>query len=237
MPQMGLHMLVGVIFGKRFCRSSRSQCAGFLVGSIVPDLDFVPLILLRFVDRELALSCHRHLTHSAAFALSCGLLLLLVGRLTRTRTFLLFAVGLTLGMLVHSLLDLLMWFSPVDLLWPFAETVNLYGTWCAPPFLWNTVMAGEPLAYALFMSFALWAFDLRFANVWRVSAALLYGLSIFLYCAIGFIDRELFEVLAYAIAIPFGFLPCVVLIILNFGQLTTPRMVRMVIGKDRRYEQ
>lgn len=59
-------------------------------------------------------------------------------------------VGLGIGIAMHILLDLLIWFNGVETLWPFPSWVNLWAG-VTPPDWWNKLMMPvEFLFFALF---------------------------------------------------------------------------------------
>jgi len=215
MPQMGIHMIVGLGLGRVVYRCNLTFATGILFGSIVPDLDFIPLIMLRFIDRQLALSLHRHLTHSILFAASCCILGFLVSAFTKAKWLRLFGSGLAIGMIIHSLLDTLMWFSPIDLFWPLGDTINLYRYWTVSSVLWNVIMATEPLAYVLFLIYVFRTSTLCLSTIWKSIIWSLLVVFAILITLITILPRSSFEIVAYATAIPLGFCPAVALLIIN----------------------
>ena len=204
---MGLHMAVGVLGTENRSRIPQGARAGFIVGSMLPDLDFVMLISVYPFDRDLALSLHRSFTHSLLLVAVIALVALLLRSTHRHAATAL--AGCALGMFVHDVLDVFMWFAPVGLLWPFGPPLNVVDGTRVPDLFWNLSFALEPAAYAVFLSLL----------KRRVGGAASGWLSVFvivllissagiLPAGIAMTRRE-FEAIAYGVAILIGFLPSI----------------------------
>jgi len=166
MAQGGLHALIGTVIvkatGKDAAEPGRAVAAksfafGFVTGNVLPDVDLAALALASFFDRDLALKMHRTATHSLvviALFTTIGLLF------STTRGGRSFFQGLGMGMVLHVLFDVLMWFSPVDILWPLGRfgipsDVNLW-TWFSLPRLWLDLLGSTDfLLMALFYQYLL----------------------------------------------------------------------------------
>ena len=203
MSQMGIHITTGLIgTNKKLFRKSYLGI-GFLIGNIFPDLDFLLLIPLRFIDRELALLFHRSFTHSVFLVL----LILFIAGLTRIvfkNDVYLLLIGLAIGISVHILFDIFMWFNYVDFLWPLDKNINLYSNLDLPWFIPNIVSSFETACYGLFLLI----FRKNYASqdpYLKWIAFTLILLTVIQLPFAFFVRQELFEITAYGLGITLGF--------------------------------
>lgn len=165
MPQSGLHGIAG-LYAARLLRpgdpaGGRGPAVqteagafkyGLVLGNILPDIDFFVMGPAYLVRGSSALGLHRSWSHSLLTqALCCGLLLLLWARGNDRRRGL--VKGLWLGMAMHSIADVFLWFSGVRLLWPLSiGDVDLWTRVTAPGWLSNLLGAADYLFFALFFA-------------------------------------------------------------------------------------
>ncbi|MCL6451273.1 MAG: metal-dependent hydrolase [Acetobacteraceae bacterium] len=123
MAQLGLHGIIGLAVARAAAPAAggeagarRGLCRGLVLGSLLPDTDFFLLLPAYLIRGGAAVGLHRSWSHSLLAALVAALLALAAGR--RRAGGAGFALGLGLGMVLHDLTDLLVWFSGVGLLWP-----------------------------------------------------------------------------------------------------------------------
>jgi len=153
MAQAGLHGIIGV-YGASLCGSrgalGTKWRAGFrfglVLGSLLPDADFFLLGPLFLYDSRLALTMHRSFTHSILTIAALTILLYAIARGPRGKGL---AWGLGLGMLLHSLVDVFIWFSGVELFWPLGG-VNLWAGVHNPGWVSNLLGTADYLAFALY---------------------------------------------------------------------------------------
>lgn len=136
----------------------RSFVVGFVLGNLIPDADWVPLVMVYLVDPELAMTMHRGFTHSLLAAGLPALGCSVVAWITRDHGVRGLGWGLALGMLGHAFLDLLLWFDGVDLLWPlgyfgYHSFINLWGSFRTPPVIGRLLSACEYLSYSVFYTY------------------------------------------------------------------------------------
>lgn len=166
MSQSGLHGITG-LYAARLLRPGEpaggSEAAvrtetgafkyGLVLGNILPDVDFFVMGPAYLAKGSSALGLHRSWSHSLLTqALLCGLLLLLWARGNDRRRGL--VKGLWLGMAMHSIADIFLWFSGVRLLWPLPYgDVDLWTGVTPPAWLSNLLGAADYLFFALFFSY------------------------------------------------------------------------------------
>lgn len=161
MAQVGIHALIGLAVGEQISRRSGHSAAGhalawgFMLGSISPDLDVVAVAAVVPFDTGLALLLHRSFSHSLGAVVAVLVVSTLLSLVLREPSIRFWGGGMALGIGLHIVLDLLFWFTPVDLLWPasalgVADPVNLWGWWESPLLLGRLLAAGEFAAMALY---------------------------------------------------------------------------------------
>jgi membrane-bound metal-dependent hydrolase YbcI (DUF457 family) len=149
MPQVGIHAIVGVV-SRRWMPRREWLLLGVVLGNIFPDLDnFVVAYatLAKLPDPE---QYHRTFTHSLFTVLTVISLFYLIGAITRNEKWRNFGLGFGLGILMHSLVDLVMWFNGVELLWPIPYELNFWSWFVTPVWLRIFLDTGEFLAFGLY---------------------------------------------------------------------------------------
>ena len=149
MPQYGIHLNIG-LFGVGNKRIDSKLATGFFIGSILPDLDFILLVPLYFVNKDFAMSCHRSFSHSFLFLSILLTFLLTYKYFFKNKIATKVIYGIILGVILHILLDIFMWFAPVKLFWPNSFGINIIGNSIVPDIYWNIVSSLENFCYALF---------------------------------------------------------------------------------------
>lgn len=217
MPQLGAHMLIGLAGIRTKSSFSKFLGWGFMTGSILPDIDFIPVILTYPFDRDLAISFHRTFSHSILTAI----LVVLAGILIKTRKPYLFYFFLScgIGMFFHSFLDLFFWFASVKIFWPFGGEYSIWTRLIIPDAYWNIMSSLECLAYGTFIYVFHRMTKATYLLFYKLILIFLILMTIIL-VPIGFqLSRIQFEPISYGIAIIFGFIPSIILIKRNFSIL------------------
>lgn len=163
--QNGFHGVLALLAGPGLARrmpltppARRTFLVAFTLGNLLPDADWTAVAMVYFADPHLAPHLHRSFTHSLAAALLPLLGFSWLARLTGDREMRAAGWGLSLGVSTHIALDLIGWFSGLDLLWPlgylgFPSYLNLWAWFELPPLLGRLLGALDYLAYAIYYSF------------------------------------------------------------------------------------
>ena len=125
MAQAGIHGLAGLAV-KRWTPERRWLLLGIVLGNLAPDLDNVAVAVATLTggsDKGL----HRTFTHSLFTVAAIIVLGYVVAWLTKRPRWGNLGLGLGIGIIMHVLLDLLIWFNGVQILWPLPSWVNLWG--------------------------------------------------------------------------------------------------------------
>ena len=148
MAQAGIHALVG-IGACRWARNRTWLALGIVLGNVLPDVDILAMAVATLagwptvrVER-----LHRTFTHSVFTAALAVAVFCIIGWASRRPQWKDLGIGLGIGILMHILLDLVIWFRGVEILWPLSSPVNFWkpvGGW------WGTFeLPAEFLCFAL----------------------------------------------------------------------------------------
>jgi membrane-bound metal-dependent hydrolase YbcI (DUF457 family) len=122
---------------------------GIVLGSPLPDADNLAVAVATVTGRPTA-GLHRTFTHSLFAIVAIVAAFTIVARVTKRSRWSNLGLGLGIGVLMHILLDLLVWFDGVEILWPIPSWVNLWRN-VTPPDWWSKLMMpAEFLFFALF---------------------------------------------------------------------------------------
>jgi membrane-bound metal-dependent hydrolase YbcI (DUF457 family) len=122
---------------------------GIVLGNIWPDADNL-VVAVATVARLPAEGLHRTFTHSLFTVAAVIVAFHIVAWATKRPRWGNLGLGLGIGILMHILLDLLIWFNGVEILWPIPSWVNLWSN-VTPPEWWSKLMMpAEFLFFALF---------------------------------------------------------------------------------------
>lgn len=124
MAQAGIHALVGTAV-RRWVPKAPWLMLGLVLGNIFPDMDNIA-VAIATVAKKSTEGLHRTFTHSLFTILALVLIFWLVGQISKQPRWVNFGLGFGLGILMHILLDLLIWFNGVAILWPLPVWVNFW---------------------------------------------------------------------------------------------------------------
>lgn len=165
MAQAGFHGVMGIYLAVKLTRGRFSSEVedtgsrgvfgfGFILGNLLPDVDFFLLGPIYLFNSQLGLAMHRSWSHSVlTILLFAAILWLIAGR--RAERGKMLALGVGSGMLLHALADMVVWFSSVDFLWPLGwlgikSRVDLWAWYDPPRVVSNLLGAIDYLAFAVF---------------------------------------------------------------------------------------
>jgi membrane-bound metal-dependent hydrolase YbcI (DUF457 family) len=96
-------------------------------------------------------SYHRTFTHSIFAILALMLVFYFMGAVTRNWKWNNFGLGFGIGILMHVVIDLILWFNGVELFWPLSSYKLNFWTWFVTP-VWLKILldSGEFLFFGLF---------------------------------------------------------------------------------------
>jgi len=215
--QNGLHGIIGLNLARITSKETREPGAaitarsfayGFVMGNVLPDIDLVALGVTYLFDSRLAMKMHRSVTHSI---FTIALVTFLGVLLSATKGGKAFYRGLGTGMMCHSFIDIFLWLSAIDILWPLGyfgvrSEINLWTGIKIPP-LWNNLLGSTDfLMVAVFFGYLG-----RLARKYETNTGLLPRLKAFtvfhwlcftVYVVLSFfLDRVTFDIVQYSVII------------------------------------
>jgi hypothetical protein len=122
---------------------------GLLLGNMLPDLDNLAVAYATLTGSDTH-GLHRTFTHSLITVVAVIVVFYLIAALTQDPRWSNFGIGLGVGILMHALLDLILWFNGVELFWPIRYEVDFWGWFIVPDWLGVVLETGEFLAFGLY---------------------------------------------------------------------------------------
>ena len=148
MAQAGIHSMVGMAI-QRWAPARKWLMLGIVLGNLFPDADNFAVAIATLTGNSTE-GLHRTFTHSLFFVIAVVLVFYGVGWLTKNSRWGNLGIGLGIGILMHILLDLIIWFNGVEILWPLPSWVNFWEG-VTPPEWWSKLMMpAENLFFVLF---------------------------------------------------------------------------------------
>lgn len=148
MAQAGIHGLVGVAV-RRWTPRRKWLLLGIVLGNLLPDADNLAVAVATVTGGSTE-GLHRTFTHSLFFVLALVIVFWLVGVGVKRPSYTNLGLGLASGVLMHILLDLLIWFDGVAILWPLPSWVNLWQGVTPPDWFAKLLMPLEMLFLAAY---------------------------------------------------------------------------------------
>ncbi|MGZ9166588.1 MAG: metal-dependent hydrolase [Anaerolineales bacterium] len=148
MPQNGLHALAGVA-ARHWIPQREWLVLGVVLGNMFPDLDNLAVAYATLTKAD-SHGLHRTFTHSIFTILAIIVLFYLIAALTKNQKWNNLGLGLGVGILMHILLDLILWFNGVEILWPIRYELNFWRWFAMPDWLKIILDTGEFLAFGFY---------------------------------------------------------------------------------------
>ena len=149
MAQAGMHGLVGMAVRKLAGRKEW-LLLGILLGSFIPDMDNVGVAGATLTKMPTD-GIHRTMTHSVFFMAAVVIVFYLIGQMKKDARWSNLGLGLGLGILLHVLLDLVIWFNGVNLFWPLGGEINFWANTTPPEWFMKFMDPAEFLFFGLFL--------------------------------------------------------------------------------------
>jgi membrane-bound metal-dependent hydrolase YbcI (DUF457 family) len=148
MAQAGIHSMVGMAV-RKWTPARKWLMLGIVLGNLFPDADNLAVAIATLTGASTE-GLHRTFTHSL---FTVGAILLVfygLAWVSKHSEWGNLGLGLGIGVLMHILLDLLIWFNGVEILWPLPSWVNLWTDVSMPEWWSKLMMPVENLFFALF---------------------------------------------------------------------------------------
>jgi membrane-bound metal-dependent hydrolase YbcI (DUF457 family) len=148
MPQNGVHAIAGLLT-RRWMPLREWLLLGVVLGNMFPDLDNLAVAYATLTGADTQ-GLHRTFTHSIFTIITVIVLFYLIAVLTQNWRWNNFGLGLGTGILMHILLDLVLWFNGVEILSPFRYELNFWSGFATPDWLRIILDTAEFLAFGLY---------------------------------------------------------------------------------------
>lgn len=135
MAQAGIHGMVGMAV-KKLSIKKEWLLLGVILGSMLPDMDALAVAYATLTGRDTH-GLHRTWSHSIPFMLGVVIVFYIVSAIRKSPRIGNLGLGLGIGMLMHALLDLAIWFRGVQIFWPFYPEINFWGDYVPPDWWFN----------------------------------------------------------------------------------------------------
>jgi membrane-bound metal-dependent hydrolase YbcI (DUF457 family) len=148
MAQAGIHSILGIAV-RKWTPDRTWLMLGILLGSMLPDADNLA-VAVATVAKLPTEGLHRTFTHSLFTILVVVAVFYIVAQVMKQPRWSNLGVGLGIGILLHIMLDLLIWFNGVAILWPIPSWINFWSNVTPPAWFDKLMMTAEFLFFALF---------------------------------------------------------------------------------------
>lgn len=148
MSQNGLHAIIGIA-ARKWMPQKEWLLLGAVLGSMAPDLDNLAVAYATLTGGDTH-GLHRTFTHSVFTVLAILVLFYIVAAATKNQKWNNFGIGFGTGILMHILVDLMIWFNGVEIFWPLGGEVNFWAGFTVPAWLNIILETGEFLAFGLY---------------------------------------------------------------------------------------
>ena len=148
MAQAGIHSILGLAI-KQWTPKHTWLLLGIVLGSLLPDADNLA-VAVATIAKLPAEGLHRTFTHSLFTVVAIVVVFFITAQIVRQPRWNNLGIGLGMGILLHILLDLLIWFNGVEILWPIPSWINLWSGVTPPPWFDKLMMTTEFLFFATF---------------------------------------------------------------------------------------
>jgi len=148
MAQAGIHSMIGTAV-RKWAPAREWLVLGIVLGNLFPDADNLAVAIATVMGKTTA-GLHRTFTHSLFTVVAIIVVFQLVATLTKRPRWGNLGWGLGIGVLMHILLDFVIWFNGVQILWPLPSWVNFWEGVSPPKWFSQLMMPVEMLFFALY---------------------------------------------------------------------------------------
>jgi membrane-bound metal-dependent hydrolase YbcI (DUF457 family) len=145
MAQAGIHGMIGVAI-RKWTPDRKWLMLGIVLGNLFPDADNLAVAVATVMGKSTE-GLHRTFTHSLFFVAAIVLVGYIVAWGIKRPQWANLGLGLGIGILMHIVLDLVVWFNGVEILWPLPSWVNFWEGVSLPEW-WDKLM--NPLENLMF---------------------------------------------------------------------------------------
>jgi len=148
MAQAGIHSMVGLAM-RKWIPNRNWLMLGIVLGNLIPDVDNLVVAIATVMGKPTE-GLHRTFTHSLFFVVMIIMVFMGLARATKRPKWGNLGLGLGFGVMMHILVDLLIWFDGVEILWPISSWINLWQNVDMPDWWSKLMMPLENLFFMLY---------------------------------------------------------------------------------------
>jgi membrane-bound metal-dependent hydrolase YbcI (DUF457 family) len=155
MAQAGIHALIG-LQSKRLIPYEKGLYPSVIIGSLLPDLDIIVVALSSiFYSIEKSTEIfHRTFSHSFFSLTILYLLFMIWSEVKKSSRLKTIGKGISIGILIHIIVDIFLWFHGVQFLWPLPiNEFNLWKSIQIPVVIKNLILSIEFLFFRIYAWF------------------------------------------------------------------------------------
>ncbi|MFO7680565.1 MAG: metal-dependent hydrolase [Chloroflexota bacterium] len=150
MAQAGMHSMIGVAV-RKWTPARQWLVLGIVLGSLLPDADNLA-VAVATVTGSPTEGLHRTFTHSLFTVTAIIIVFQLIAIAAKRPRWGNLGLGVGIGIIMHILLDLLIWFDGVQILWPLPMWINFWEGVTPPEWFEQLMMPVEMLFFALYFA-------------------------------------------------------------------------------------
>ena len=128
MAQAGIHALIA-LQSKRLISHKRGLYPSIIIGSLLPDLDIILVAIFSLfstIEKSTKIF-HRTFSHSFFSLIIIYLLFMIISETKKNTQLKTIGKGITIGILLHIIVDTFLWFHGIHFLWPLPfDEFNLW---------------------------------------------------------------------------------------------------------------
>jgi membrane-bound metal-dependent hydrolase YbcI (DUF457 family) len=148
MAQAGIHGMIGVAV-RKWAPEAEWLMLGIVLGNLFPDTDNLAVAIATIAKLPTE-GLHRTFTHSIFTIVAILAICSIIAAITKKPHWNTLGIGLGIGVLMHILIDLLIWFNGVAILWPIPSWINLWAGYAPPDWFDKLMVSAEYLFLALY---------------------------------------------------------------------------------------
>jgi membrane-bound metal-dependent hydrolase YbcI (DUF457 family) len=144
MAQLGIHGMIGMAV-RKLVPARTWLMLGIILGSILPDSDNFAVAVATLTGGSTE-GLHRTFTHSIITVAFIVLVFFIIGTVSKKPRWTNLGLGLGIGILMHILVDFVIWFNGVAVLWPLPVWINFWEGYTMPDW-WYVLMDSLELLF------------------------------------------------------------------------------------------
>ena len=123
-----MHALVG-LYSRRFIPYEKNLYPAIVLGTLFPHIDmlFSSIISIYFPILQSIEIVHRKFTHSFFTVILIYIFFAIISEIKKDKLYRTIGKGLALGIMMHIIIDTILWYEGIYFLWPLPVSNSIYG--------------------------------------------------------------------------------------------------------------